>query len=134
MKYLIPIPIPIVLVLLLTGCNSQSVSFDKKFFALFTLDSNESGLHPIEKGKSRSDVLKKLGSPLQKREDTVPGVPIMGPQEGLDSLIEPGSPYEEWLYRKDGYDYYIWFSTTTGQPESQWVVMAIAKYETGSAF
>lgn len=126
----------ILLLLWLPGCKSQPESFDRKFLALHSLNSQETGLFAIRQGKSRDEVLKSLGPPLRKRGDTAPAgpSPSWGPQEGLESLIGLGAPYEEWLYRDGGYDYYVWFATRTGQPQSQWVVMAVAKYPTGAVF
>lgn len=71
------------------------MSFDTTYFALLSLDSEEAGFFPVEKVKSRDQVLESLGSPFRKLEDNLPTGPFSGPQQGLESIIRFGSSYED---------------------------------------
>lgn len=113
---------------------TPTMSFDTTYFALLSLDSEEAGFFPVQKGKSRDQVLESLGSPFLKLENNLPTGPFSGPQQGLESVIGFGSSYEEWLYRDSGSDYFIWFATTAEQPKDQWVVVAAAKFPTDAVF
>ena len=107
------------LVLLLVSCDWES--FEEKF-------------SKVQIGHSREQVTQLLGDPNMKKDDTVPKGPYFGPQKGLESMIGPGSSYEEWQYKNNKRDYFIWFSTTSAKPKSQWVVVNKADYPEGVVF
>lgn len=102
--------------------------------AFHSLDSLETGLVPITHSAARNEVIDRLGQPVRKQVSRLPEGPFLGPQEGLESVLGPDSLYEEWLYGEGGYNYYVWFGTTTGQERNEWVVVAVAKYPTGAVF
>ena len=107
------------LVLLITAC--QSTSFADKF-------------DQVKPGQSRSDVSAALGEPAEINQHEMPEGLFSGPSEGLISELEPGAPFEEWIYRQDGQDYYIWFASDSGEPQENWQVTLTANYPEGAVF
>ncbi len=76
----------------------------------------------IQKGDSRVEVRTKLGEPDERQEFVMPDAPFFGPQEGLSSLLRPGTVVEEWLYGRDGEVLYVWFAEESGQPVENWLI------------
>jgi hypothetical protein len=88
----------------------------------------------IEPGASREAVESQLGPPDARQELTLPSEPFFGPGEGLAAILEPGAPYEEWIYRRAEIDYYVWFSAPPGDPAGAWGVVLAASYPADAVF
>ena len=108
------------LILIVAGC--QSATFAENF-------------ESIEPGLSHQEVSSLLGNPAAIEQIRLPEGAFFGPTEGLESLIKPGSPFEQWIYHHEGQDYYIWFAPTgENQPAEEWRVIAKANYPEGAVF
>jgi hypothetical protein len=88
----------------------------------------------IESGASRGEVETQLGPPDARQELTLPSEPFFGPGEGLAAILEPGAPYEEWVYRRAEIGYYVWFSAPPGDPAGTWGVVLAASYPADAVF
>jgi len=77
-------------------------------------------------GRTRDEVRNVMGLPDRTREDHVQQ--CWGPQEGLWSVLEEGSPYEEWLWIDQKWVMYAWLADPEGkQPDqSAWRVVLTA--------
>ena len=103
-------------------------------FVGFNCSSFDENFYKVQTGHSRDQVRLLLGDPNLRIDGIVRQKDYWGPQEGLESIIGTGMPYEEWQYKNNKYDYYIWFSSTTRKPKSNWLVIDKAKYPEGALF
>jgi hypothetical protein len=88
----------------------------------------------VKPGVVREEVETRLGPPDERQEMTIPEEPFFGPGEGLSVILEPGAPYEEWVYRRAEMDYYVWFSAPPGDPAGAWEVVLTASYPADAVF
>jgi hypothetical protein len=88
----------------------------------------------VKPGVVREEVEAQLGPPDERQEMTIPEEPFFGPGEGLSVILEPGAPYEEWVYRRAEMDYYVWFSAPPGDPAGAWEVVLTASYPADAVF
>ena len=96
--------------------------------------SFEGGFSKVESGASRTEVNSILGAPDERREMRLPEGSFWGPQEDLSTVLKPGTPFEEWVYHRDGYDYYVWFASPTGEPREDWKVVQKASCPEDAVF
>ena len=77
-------------------------------------------------GRTRDEVRNVMGLPDRTREDRVQQ--CWGPQEGLWSVLEEGSPYEEWLWIDQKWVMYAWLADPEGKQPDQnaWRVVLTA--------
>jgi hypothetical protein len=88
----------------------------------------------VEPGATRAEVEALLGAPDERQEMLLPEGPFWGPQEALSAILEPGAPFEEWVYHRDEYDYYVWFAAPADEPGEDWQVIQTASYPAGAVF
>ena len=88
----------------------------------------------IEPGASRGEVTVCLSDPAEIQEYTLPAGPFSGPSEGLATILDPGTPIEEWIYHDDDTSYYFWFASNTGEAEENWRLIEKATYPKDAVF
>lgn len=66
------------------------------------------------------------------KDGIVPKVQFWGPQDSLASVIGAGSHYEEWTYKNNKDDYYVWFSS--GVLKNNWIVVDKGAYPHDAVF
>lgn len=92
------------------------------------------GFPLIELGALQAEVTLCLGEPAEVQLYSLPTEPFSGPAEVLVTLLEPGTPVEEWIYHDDDTSYYFWFASTTGQAGETWRLVEKATYPKGAVF
>ncbi len=92
------------------------------------------GFPLIEPGASRAELTLCLGDPAEVQSYNLPTAPFLGPGEGLVTLLDPGTPIEEWIYHDDDTNYYFWFASDAGEAEAQWRLIDKAAYPKGTVF
>lgn len=94
--------------------------------ALLALPACRPGLQAeLEPGMTRSQVERLLGEPDAVQWAALPEQGLFGPQESLYGPLEPGDPYEEWLYDLGDEERYVWFSGSSEDPASWTVIMTV---------
>ena len=109
----------LVSVSVLCACNSSD--FSEKF-------------NSVQIGASLSGIIRILGQADARQEQTFPEGPFFGPGEELSAVLNPGELYQEWIYTRDGWDYYIWFKKESASSQNEWRVVQTAKYLHGAVF
>ena len=103
------------------GCSGTDADFAGSFTA-------------VEAGQTRAEVQAALGPPDESQSLAIPSEPYWGPAESLVSVLDPGTPFEQWLYRRDGQDHYLWFGSRSSEPSPEWRLLEKATYPTGAVF
>ena len=88
----------------------------------------------MEPGASRTQIITCLLDPIETQTFVLPAEPFFGPGEGLASLLEPGTPVEEWIFQDEDNNYYIWFASDPGEQEGDWRLVDKASYPIGVVF
>lgn len=107
----------ILMVLVIAGCSSAPSSPAE-----------------VEIGFSRDEVIEIMGEPATTQDFVLPDQPFFGPQEGLASLLPPGTVVEEWIYELDEEVMYVWFAGESGLPREEWLVIETGLYPAGAVF
>jgi len=102
--------------------------------ALVSCSSDTASADDVEVGFSRQEVIETMGQPAATQEFMLPDQPFFGPQEGLASLLPPGTVVEEWVYELDGEILYVWFASESAEPREQWRVISTGIYPEGAVF
>lgn len=79
----------------------------------------------LRPGLTRAQVERLLGEPDQVVWSALPEQGLFGPQEALYAQLEPGDPYEEWLYDLGEEQQYLWFSGSTDDRSSWTLITAV---------
>lgn len=83
---------------------------------------------------TRDHVRALLGEPVGRGRSHVHGGFMFGPTEGLSSILQPGTPYEQWQWFDERNTYYVWFAPTGQEPPQEWLVVAKGNHPTGAVF
>lgn len=95
----------------------------------------EAAVPRVEPGQSRAGVEAILGPPDNVSDFMLPDEPFYGPQEGLASVVDPGTVTEQWRYETSESVVYIWFAGTGAEaPRESWTVVDMATYPAGVVF
>lgn len=90
-------------------------------------------INEVAPGQSRSQVRELAGEPERTRTDELPPGAFFGPQEALSPLLDPGDPYEEWVYVEGDTEFYVWFAGSPDDPAS-WRVVQTASSPVGAVY
>ncbi len=116
--------------------HNQFTNLIEQFYPTAACQVNDlaGNFEKMASGASQAEVTLCLGQPAEINEYSLPAAPFFGPAEALTSLIEPGTPVEEWLYYGDDQTYYLWFTAPSNEPAEQWLLVGTAVYPTGAVF
>ncbi len=83
---------------------------------------------------TREHVRELLGKPEGRGRSHVRSGFIFGPTEGLSSILQPGTPYEQWQWSDERNTYYVWLASKNQESPEEWLVVAKGHYPTDAVF
>ena len=116
--------------------HSQITSLIAKIYPASTCQMLElaDSFNLMEVGASRTQIITCLLDPVETQTFVLPSEPFFGPGEGLVSILEPGTPVEEWIFQDEDTNYYIWFASDSGEEKEDWRLVDKASYPIGVVF
>ena len=99
-----------------------------------TVPGISDGFVKVKVSDTRGYIRELLGTPHRQESSHLPGGPSWGPTEGLESILQPGAPYEQWQWFDARDTYYVWFAARNQEPFEEWLVVAKGRHPTGAVF
>lgn len=110
------------LVLMAFGCSQKSA-------VPVHTSGAQSKFEQIQTGMTRADVKRLTGEIPSVREAALPAGPFWGPQEGLEKIIPPNTPFEEWTYTNASHVFLVWFWSSNQTEKADWRVVGKTSHE-----
>jgi hypothetical protein len=79
----------------------------------------------VRRGTPMRVVSEQLGEPDDSRRGMIPANPEPGPTETLADLAPPGTPYNEWVYKRGDSHYHVFFTRGTRGGTTDWEVLTV---------
>lgn len=82
-------------------------------------------VNAVEPGTPMAGVREALGGPDEVRRGFVDARPEPGPAEQLADVAEPGTRYEQWVYKRGDSHYHVFFTRGARGGDVDWEVLTV---------